>query len=72
MNQVTIPFNADQHNYYAVFNKTKEGDYVQCSTEHEALRDPVEQWRDLIRKNPDQTFGIYQVLISQLYVPLDP
>lgn len=72
MNHITIPFNADQHSYYAVFSKNNEGDYVQCTNEHQNLNDPVEQWRDLIKQHPDQTFGIYQVLMSQLYVSQDP
>ena len=69
MNKVTVPFNTDLKAYYAVFSKTNNGEYVQCTTEHRDLHTCVELWRDLELNNSDETYKIYQVLISQIYVP---
>lgn len=69
MNKVTVPFNTDLNAYYAVFSKTNNGEYVQCTTEHRDLHTCVELWRDLEPNNSDETYKIYQVLISQIYVP---
>jgi len=72
MNDIIIPFNADQHVYYAVFSKTHDGNFAQCSKECEDLATSVDEWRDLTKQEPDKTFGIYHVMVSQIYVPLDP
>lgn len=69
MNNITVPFNADQTSYYAVFSGSDSGQYVQCTTEHQDLHTCVELWRDLELNNSDETYKIYQVLISQIYVP---
>lgn len=69
MNNITVPFNADRTIYYAVFDKSDNGEHVQCSKEYDSLQESVEVWRGLIKQLPEQSFGIYQVMISQLYIP---
>jgi hypothetical protein len=69
MNNITVPFNADQTTYYAVFGRSDNGEYVQCSEEYDGLQETVEVWRGFIKQLPEQSFGVYQVLISQLYIP---
>ena len=69
MNKVAVPFNTDLNVYYAVFSKTNNGEYIQCTTEHQHLHTCVELWRDLDLNNLDETYRIYQVLISQIHVP---
>ena len=69
MNNITVPFNADQTVYYAVFGRSDNGEYVQCSKEYNSLQEIVEVWRGFIKQLPEQSFGVYQVMISQLYIP---
>lgn len=71
MNEVTIPFNADRIVYYAVFSKSNDGKYIQSSLEYEDLSTPIKLCRELFKKNPNETHGIYQVSISQFYVPIE-
>lgn len=71
MNKIAIPANTDQIAYYAVFSKIDNKEYIQSTTEHKELHTPVELWRELNKKHPDQTHRIYQVLISQIHVPLE-
>ena len=74
MNQITIPANADQITYYAVFSKSDDNQYVQCSSNYKDLHAAVEFWRYLNEQYQYsvKTHRIYQVLISQIYVPLEP
>lgn len=69
MNNITVPFNADRTAYYAVFGRSDNGEYVQCSKEYNSLQEIVEVWRGLIKRLPEQSFGVYRVMISQLYIP---
>lgn len=71
MNHITIPANTDQITYYAVFSKSKNNQYIQCSSNYKDLHAATEFWRYLNEQYqyPDKTHKIYQVLISQIYVP---
>ena len=71
MNSIMIPANVDQESYYGIFSSSVEGKYKQCSTNYEHLTHAIEFWRHLIKKHPDQTFRIYQVLVSQIYIPAE-
>lgn len=71
MNQIAIPANTDQIAYYAVFSKSKNNQYIQCSSNHKDLYSATEYWRYLNEQYPDETNGIFQVLISQIYIPLE-
>jgi|LauGreDrversion4_2_1035121.scaffolds.fasta_scaffold1818149_2 hypothetical protein len=69
MNQIAIPANTDQITYYAVFSESKNNQYIQCSSNYKDLHAATEFWRYLNEQYPDKTPKIYQVLISQIYVP---
>ena len=71
MNQIAIPTNTDQINYYAIFSKSEDTHYVQCSSNYKDLHAATEFWRYLNEQYqyPVNTHRIYQVLISQIYVP---
>jgi hypothetical protein len=69
---IEIPFDADMVIYYAIFSKSDEGKSSQCSMNYEDLKEAVNFWRKLCSIYPNQEFGIYQVSLSQLYIPKDP